>query len=158
MPSLQHPKLRKVFRLGMIESVGRRYCATLRGSEGNDGGLSRAGQQFGWKPAMPRTHRGIAMQPIKIIRNAPPPPTFETRGRKTKHPGDSKPRRRYPWAELNVGDAFDVPLREIPHGDNRHPDYNCLTAAMSSYNKKHPGVKFMARIMDDYRVRVWRTQ
>lgn len=92
---------------------------------------------------------------ITIIRNAPPPPNKETRGRKTKHPGFSRPRVKYPWDELNVGDAFDVKLRNLPRSDCRHPDYNSLAASMSSRHKYRPE-RYMARMMGDTHARVWR--
>lgn len=92
---------------------------------------------------------------IRIVRDAPPPPTEETRGRKTKHPGLSC-RTRYPWAELQVGDAYDIPLNSFvaPPGD-RWPEYNRVTATISQRHKKYPE-RYLARMMDDFRVRVWR--
>lgn len=93
---------------------------------------------------------------IKIIRNAPPPPNRETRGRKTKHPGVSQ-QIRYPFEELAVGDAFDFPITSSWNpADGRFPEYNRLTAAISCRNKRHPETRFMARMLDGYAVRVWR--
>jgi hypothetical protein len=93
---------------------------------------------------------------ITIIRNAPPPPARETRGRKTPHPGVSQ-QMRYPFEELAVGDAFDLPITSSWNpADGRFPEYNRLTAAISNRNKRNPEKRFIARMLDNYAVRVWR--
>jgi hypothetical protein len=96
---------------------------------------------------------------ITIVRNAPPPPSHETRGRKPGNRTANRPHRRYPWAELRVGDAFDVPITPLPPmRDNRHPEHNAITAVVSKRNRDagERGPRYIARLMDDFRVRVWR--
>ena len=96
---------------------------------------------------------------IPIIRNAPPPPKGETRGAKGGAPKPPRrPKRRYPWDKLRVGDAFDVPLAPIPLGNSdRHPDYNAITASVSNRNKKYPE-RYVVRIRDGHWARVWRVK
>lgn len=94
---------------------------------------------------------------IQIVRNAPPPQIGETRGRKRKtHPGRNSTYTRYPWDELRVGDAFDVPIRTYVAGDDRYPEYNRVSASVSKRNQVAGGPRYVCRMMDDYRVRVWR--
>lgn len=69
---------------------------------------------------------------FKIIKNAPPPPCG--------------PRRtRYPFDEMEVGDAFDVPLKS---GDR-------IRAAASAWGKDH-GKKLTVSKIDAETFRVWR--
>lgn len=98
------------------------------------------------------------MADIAIIRNAPPPPAKETRGRKTGSPKKDRPHRRYPWDQLEAGDAFDVPIPVGPPPPcDRYPEYNALTANIAARHKRNPnGPRYVARMMDDFRVRVWR--
>lgn len=95
---------------------------------------------------------------VTIIRNAPPPPTGETRGRKSPNTKPRSTYTRYPFAELRVGDAFDIPITSgYIARDDRYPEYNRVTATISGHHKRKPnGPRYMARMMDDYRVRVWR--
>lgn len=98
----------------------------------------------------------MAGETFEIIRNAPPPPGRETRGRKTPHPGFDQ-RRSYPWSELRVGDAFDVPITSVAHDNMRYPEYNRLSAAAATQNKKRFGPKFLVRMLpDEFKVRCWR--
>lgn len=96
---------------------------------------------------------------ITIVRNAPPPPERETRGRKVGPKTQSEP-LRYPWGELDVGDAFDVPITPGPPPPfDRWPEYNRLSASVSARHKKYPdGPRYVVRMMDDFRVRVWRVR
>lgn len=95
----------------------------------------------------------MASASIQIIRNAPPPPDRVTTGRKSK----------YPFRDLDVGDAFDVPCTRPATDKFRYPDYNGVTAACSFYNSKRSplaGRRFKARLLDSEDgakfVRVWR--
>jgi len=53
----------------------------------------------------------------------------------------------YPFAEMVVGDSFLVPLKE------RHR----AASAVSSFARKHPGVKFVTRKVAGG-IRVWRVK
>lgn len=98
------------------------------------------------------------MSDFPIIRNAPPPPEHNGRGRngrgrKCPHTGI-----RYPWGELRVGDAFDVPITSMAQSDARYPEYNRLSALASRRNSQPAGPRFVVRILpDEFKVRVWRT-
>lgn len=70
---------------------------------------------------------------FKIIKNAPPPPSSRVG------------RIKYPFDEMEVGDAFDVPLKS---GDR-------IRAAASQWGKDH-GKKFTIRKIDAETFRVWR--
>lgn len=69
--------------------------------------------------------------PFAIIRDAPP--------REPRHRGGTKgtiqrERNRYPFAELDVGDAFDVPIA-APVGGGRFIEYSRLAATIHNRNK-----------------------
>jgi hypothetical protein len=89
---------------------------------------------------------------IQIIRNASPPPNWETRGRKPK----------YPFGDLEPGDAFDVTAGE-EHDEcgNRNRIQSRLASIVSKKNREaalsKSGVKYIVRFLRDERVvRVWR--
>ena len=79
-----------------------------------------------------------------IIRGAPPPPA--------KCMGKAN---RFPWAELAISDAFDVPLSS----DHRLRDYSRVSASMAQQNRKYPG-RYVMRMMGERGtgavVRCWR--
>jgi hypothetical protein len=100
-----------------------------------------------------------ASSEIQIVRGAGIPPEVETRGCKAgTHPGKNTHFTRYPWGELSVGDAFDIkiPVASVLEAkDDRVPEYNRISANISYRHKRYPE-RFVARMMDDFRVRVWR--
>ena len=67
---------------------------------------------------------------IKIIKNAEMP----------------KPRANYPFADMEVGDAFDY-----PGGSTK-----VATAAFQWRKRNNPAVKFTVRKIDENTVRCWR--
>ena len=89
---------------------------------------------------------------IQIIRNAPPIPGKDGRGAKPK----------YPFADLEVGDAFDVKADPADKtSDSRHKIHNRVTAMTSVKNRearlagKH--TRYSVRYLcDEGVVRVWR--
>lgn len=89
---------------------------------------------------------------FNIIRNAPPIPNTDGRGAKPK----------YPFAELEVGDAFDVPANPAEKiADSRHPIHNRVTAMVSSKNREArlsgQRTSYKARYLgEEGVVRVWR--
>lgn len=93
------------------------------------------------------------MSDLAIIRNAPPP-SDDRRGR----------RRVYPWGELSVGDAFDVPADPRDEkGGQRHPTHNAVSASCSSRNLREKaagtGCRFICRYLrEDKVVRVWKVR
>lgn len=91
-----------------------------------------------------------------IIREAGPVPP-KAPGRKTPHPGFAK-RRIYPWNDLNVGDAFDVPIETEDPGDNRYPEFNRLTANLTERHKRHPERYEVRVLMHLGVVRCWRVR
>ena len=88
---------------------------------------------------------------VKIIRNAPPP-TPDCRGR----------RPVYPWDDISVGDAFDVPApADERASDGKHPVHNRVTGAASTRNLREKvngsGVKFVVRYLrGENVVRCWK--
>ena len=89
------------------------------------------------------------MSDFLIIRNAPPLPV-DGRGRGSGRKGrKDRPRNTYPFGQLEVGDAFDVPMTEMWDGDGRSPDYNRLSAAVSIRNRYPRGPRFKVRMMPD---------
>lgn len=70
----------------------------------------------------------------KIIKGAAMPP-----------PGGGW-RNKYPFPEMQVGDAFDLPI------DMRTK----AASATGSYSKHHPEYKFSIRKIDENTIRCWR--
>lgn len=71
---------------------------------------------------------------------------------------DLKPRTaKYPFAQMEVGDSFSVPLT----GERRNNGYvsaTRLTSAAASHKKRNPGWNFAIRTLpEDSVVRIWRT-
>ena len=88
---------------------------------------------------------------FKITRNAGEPPC-DRRGRKPK----------YPFDQLEVGDAFDVPADASElSGDSRHPVHSRVSASASKRNQRSRAAKrkdrFVVRYLrDESVVRCWR--
>lgn len=83
-----------------------------------------------------------------IIRDAgPPPPAKGGRGVSM-----------YPFAELEVGDAFDAPRDGVrtKHGQDR-TQVRVARSACAYVSRHAPSKKFTTRLVDEQTVRVWRT-
>lgn len=79
-----------------------------------------------------------------IIKNAPIP---------AKDTGPKNRISKYPFAEMELGDAFDVPLeakKTIAAIRGR------ISNAAATFCKKNVGFKFTTRKMPDGCIRVWR--
>lgn len=66
--------------------------------------------------------------------------------------------RKYPLAELKVGQSFFLPLEE---GDDLKRMGNRLSQARQGYQKRNEGVRFTQRMWekdDEVGIRVWRIE
>ena len=66
--------------------------------------------------------------------------------------------RKYPLAELKVGQSFFLPLEE---GDDLKRMANRLSQARQSYQKRNEGVRFTQRMWekdDEIGIRIWRIE
>ena len=66
--------------------------------------------------------------------------------------------RKYPLAELKVGQSFFLPLEE---GDDLKRMGNRLTQARQGYQKRNEGVRFTQRMWEkdgEVGIRVWRIE
>ena len=66
--------------------------------------------------------------------------------------------RKYPLAELKVGQSFFLPLEE---GDDLKRMANRLSQARQSYQKRNEGVRFTQRMWEkdgEVGIRVWRIE
>lgn len=66
--------------------------------------------------------------------------------------------RKYPLAELKVGQSFFLPLEE---GDDLKRMANRLSQARQSYQKRNEGVRFTQRMWekdDVVGIRIWRVE
>ena len=82
-----------------------------------------------------------------IIKGAPIPPAIAGRGSAHK----------YPFATMEVGDAFDAPRDKgrCPNGADR-AQANLASAAASWALYRKNGYKFTVRIIDENTIRCWR--
>lgn len=89
--------------------------------------------------------------PFAIIRDAPP---REPRQRGGSRGTDQRERNRYPFADLEVGDAFDVPIAMPTVKGGRFVEYGRLASAVYRRNKRDKQ-QYEVGIVDDC-VRCWR--
>lgn len=62
--------------------------------------------------------------------------------------------RKYPFAEMEIGDSFLVPIEEIK---NRSAEYVRNSILGSARQKRMPGKKFRTRKLEEG-IRVWRIE
>lgn len=85
--------------------------------------------------------------PCRIIADPGPVPPIRRGSRPIK----------YPFAQMAVGQAFDV-----PRCGKRDSDHGCLTqrnvsSCANQWRKRHnPSAKFTVRVIDEHTVRCWR--
>ena len=60
-------------------------------------------------------------------------------------------KRRFPWANMEVGDCFDIPLTE------RKNPVSSVFSSFTVYKKTHPDMKITSRtIKEENLIRTWR--
>ena len=62
----------------------------------------------------------------------------------------------YPFAEMEVGDAFDVPRVGQCADGSTDKAQRRVGSGVTAFEKRNPGTEFTARIWDETTVRCWR--